>query len=154
VDPVIAVDDPRRQDVTALLERHLAFSHEVTPEGHVHALDVERLLDPSVTFFAARREGELLGVSALRELDALHGEVKSMHTAPTARRQGVGRAMVEYLLEIARARGYERVSLETGTMEAFAPARELYAVMGFTPCTPFGEYTANPHSVCMTLPLV
>ena len=150
---MIAEDNPLRPDVTALLERHLAFAHEVTPEGHVHALDVARLLDPSVTFFSARRDGELLGVGALRELDPTHGEVKSMHTAPAARRQGVGRAMVEHLLDVARARGHERVSLETGTMEVFAPARELYAAIGFTRCAPFGEYTENPHSVCMTLAL-
>ena len=150
---MIAEDDPLRPDVTALLERHLAFAHEVTPEGHVHALDVHRLLDPSVTFFSARRDGALLGVGALRELDPSHGEVKSMHTAPAARRQGVGRAMVEHLLAVARARGYDRVSLETGTMDAFAPARELYLAIGFVPCAPFGEYTANPHSVCMTLAL-
>jgi putative acetyltransferase len=147
---VIAPDDPRRADVTALLERHLAFSHEVTPEGHVHALDVERLVDPAVTFFSARRDGELLGVGALRELDPTFGEVKSMHTAPAARRQGVGRAIVEHLLVVARARGYDRVGLETGTMEAFAPARDLYVAMGFTRCAPFGDYTDNPHSVCMT----
>jgi putative acetyltransferase len=148
---VIAEDDPRRPDVTSLLERHLAFAHEVTPRGHVHALEVQRLLDPPVTFFSARRDGELLGVGALRELDPAHGEVKSMHTAPGARRQGVGRAIVEHLLGVARARAYERVSLETGTMDAFAPARELYAAIGFVPCPPFGEYTTNPHSVCMTL---
>jgi len=147
----VAVDDPRRPDVTELLERHLAFAHEVTPEGHVHALDVERLLDPSVTFFSARRDAVLLGVGALRELDPAHGEVKSMHTTPAARRQGVGRAMVEHLLGVARARGYERVSLETGTMDAFAPARDLYTAIGFVPCAPFGDYTDNPHSVCMTL---
>jgi putative acetyltransferase len=150
VGVVITEDDPLRPDVTALLERHLAFAHEVTPAGHVHALGVERLLDPSVTFFSARRDGVLLGVGALRELDPSHGEVKSMHTAPAARRQGVGRAIVEHLLAVARDRGYERVSLETGTMDAFTPARELYAAMGFTRCAPFGEYTDNPHSVCMT----
>ena len=150
---VIAQDDPLRPDVTALLERHLAFAHEVTPEGHVHALDVHRLLDPSVTFFSARRGSELVGVGALRELDPCHGEVKSMHTAPSARRHGVGRAVVEHLLQVARERGYERVSLETGTMDAFAPARELYAAIGFVPCPPFGEYTANPHSVCMAFAL-
>jgi putative acetyltransferase len=150
---VIAQDDPLRPDVTALLERHLAFAHEVTPEGHVHALDVHRLLDPSVTFFSARRDGELFGVGALRELDPTHGELKSMHTPPSARRQGVGRAMVEHLLEVARGRGYDRISLETGTMDAFAPARDLYAAIGFVPCPPFGDYTANAHSVCMTLVL-
>jgi putative acetyltransferase len=149
----IAEDDPLRPEVTALLQRHLIFAHEVTPEGHVHALDVERLVDPSITFFSARRDGELLGVVALRELDPKHGEVKSMHTASAARRQGVGRAMVEHLLAVARARGYARVSLETGTMDAFAPARDLYVAVGFTRCAPFGDYTDNPHSVCMTLRL-
>jgi putative acetyltransferase len=151
VDIVIAEDDPLRPDVTALLERHLSFAHGVTPEGHVHALDVQRLRDPAVTFFSARRDGELLGVGALQALDESHGEVKSMHTTPAARRQGVGRAMVEHLLAVARDRGYERVSLETGTMDAFAPARELYAALGFARCAPFGEYTDNPHSVCMTI---
>jgi putative acetyltransferase len=151
---VIEEDDPLRPDVTALLERHLAFAHEVTPEGHVHALDVHRLLDPSVSFFSARRDGELFGVGALRELDPTHGEMKSMHTAPGARRQGVGRAMVEHLLSVARARGYHRVSLETGTIDAFAPARALYTSMGFARCEPFGDYADNPHSVCMTLALV
>jgi putative acetyltransferase len=72
-----------------------------------------------------------------------------MHTTPAARRQGVGRAMIEHLLAVARTRGYQRVSLETGTMEAFAPARELYAAVGFVPCPPFADYTVNPHSVCM-----
>jgi putative acetyltransferase len=136
-----------------LLERHLAFAHEVTPEGHVHALEVHRLVDPSITFFSARRDGELLGVGALRELDPAHGEVKSMHTVPAARRQGVGRALVEHLVQVAWARGYERVSLETGTGDAFVPARTLYKAVGFTRCPPFGDYTDNPHSVCMTLAL-
>lgn len=149
----IAVDDPRAADVRALLERHLAFAHDVTPDDHVHALDVDRLVDPSVTFFSARRGGVVLGVGALRELDAGHAEIKSMHTAIEARGQGVGRAMVDHLLRVAAARGYERVSLETGTMDAFAAARALYAGAGFTPCDPFAEYTANPYSTCMTLEL-
>jgi len=153
VDLVVSEDDPSRPDVTDLLERHLAFAHEVTPEGHVHALDVQRLLDPSVTFFSARRNGILLVVGALRELDATHGEIKSMHTAPEARRQGVGRAIVDHLLDVARARDYDRVSLETGTMDAFTPARDLYTATGFTKCAPFGDYTDNPYSVCMTLRL-
>ena len=153
MDTVITEGDPRSPDVRALLERHLAFAHDVTPEGHVHALDVERLVDPSITFFAARQDGTLLGVGALRELDAAHGEIKSMHTVDAARGQGVGRAMVDHLVALARRRGYERVSLETGTYDAFAPARALYAATGFVVCPPFGDYTANPHSVCMTLAL-
>ena len=137
----------------ALLERHLAFAHEVTPAGHVHALDVERLVDPSVTFFGARHDGVLVGVGALRRLDDSHAELKSMHTSEAARGQGVGRAMVAHILEFAARSNYERVSLETGTMEAFAPARSLYAKAGFVPCEPFGNYTANPHSTCMTITL-
>jgi putative acetyltransferase len=151
VEVVIASEDPRTPDVRALLERHLRFSHEVTPAGHVHALDIEQLVDASVTFYTAREGGVLLGVGALRELDPAHGEVKSMHTAAAARDKGVGRAVLEHLVATARARGYDRISLETGTYDAFAPARSLYVAAGFVTCPPFGEYTDNPHSVCMTL---
>jgi len=151
VDVVIAVDDPRVEDVRALLETHLAFAREVTPPGHVHALDIDGVLDPAVTFFSARRGGVLLGIAALKRLDESHAELKSMHTAAAARGQGVGRAVVDHLLAVAADRNYQRVSLETGTMDAFAPARSLYATAGFTPCEPFGQYTANPNSTCMTI---
>jgi putative acetyltransferase len=153
-DLVISTDDPRSKDVRELLERHLTFSREVTPASHVHALDVEALLDPSVTFYSVRRGGALLGVGALRRIDPSHAEIKSMHTSREARGQGVGRAMVEHLLRVATQSGYDRVSLETGTMDAFTPARTLYAKVGFKPCAPFGQYTANPYSICMTLNLV
>ena len=151
MDVVIAVDDPRVDDVRALLEGHLAFSRAVTPPGHVHALGIDGLLDRAVTFFSARRDGVLVGVGALKRLDDSHAEVKSMHTIEAARGQGVGRAMVDHLLAVAADRNYQRVSLETGTMNAFAPARSLYTKVGFTPCEPFGEYTANPYSACMTM---
>ena len=151
MEVVIAVDDPRRDDVRALLEVHLAFSRAVTPPGHVHALGIDGLLDPAVTFFSARRGGRLMGIGALKRLDGTHAEVKSMHTSESARRQGVGRAMVDHLLAVAAACNYERVSLETGTMEAFEPARSLYSKVGFVPCEPFAEYTANPYSTCMTM---
>jgi len=112
---------------------------------------VDGLLDPTVTFFAARLHGTLLGVGALKELDPLHGELKSMHTVESARRQGVGLAMVEHLLSVAAIRHYERVSLETGTMPYFAPARKLYETIGFVQCEPFADYTTNPHSICMSI---
>jgi putative acetyltransferase len=147
---VIAVDDPERDDVRALLEQHLAFARSVTPPEHVYALDLDGLLDPSVTFFSVRAGGELLGVGALKQLDPDHAELKSMHTATAARRRGVGRAMVEHLLGVAAERGVRRVSLETGTMEAFAPARSLYADAGFAPCGPFGDYDESPTSAFMT----
>ncbi len=150
---VMATEDPRAEDVMVLLERHLAFAREVTPAGHVHALEVDRLVDPSVTFFSARREGRLVGVGALRRLDDTHAELKSMHTSVAVRGQGVGRAMVAHILTFAARSGYKRVSLETGTMEAFAPARSLYETAGFVDCEPFGDYTANPFSRCMTIAL-
>jgi putative acetyltransferase len=153
VSIVVGPDDPRADDVRALLERHLALAYDVTPPGHVHAFGVEQLVDPSVTFVSARRDGVLLGVGALRHLDGTHGEVKSMHTDAAARGVGVGRAVLDHLLSIASERGYRRVSLETGTYDAFAAARSLYASAGFHTCPPFGDHTANPHSTCMTLEL-
>ena len=149
----IAVDDPRAADVCSLLERHLAFAHEHTPPEDVHALDLSGLLDVSVTFFSARRGPELVGIGALKEIDDRHGELKSMHTSTAERGRGVGRAMVDHLVGVARQRGYRRVSLETGTMAAFAPARSLYARVGFMPCGPFGDYRPSPNSAFMTLPL-
>jgi len=155
VNLTIAVEDPRTADVVALLEQHLALMRATSPPGHVHALDVDRLVDPAITFLAARRatDGVLLGVGALKLLDASHAEIKSMHTAAEARGLGVGRAVLERLLALARERGCSRVSLETGTMDAFAPARSLYAATGFVTCEPFGDYTVNPYSTCMTLTL-
>jgi putative acetyltransferase len=150
---VFAIEDPRTEDIRTLLTAHLAFAHGVTPPGHVHALDIEGLLDAAVTFFSARRDNELVAIGALKQLDRTHAEIKSMHTTRAARGRGVGRALLLHLLSVAQSRGYRRVSLETGTMDAFAPARLLYATVGFVPCEPFGAYTANPHSVCMTLPL-
>ncbi len=147
----ISVDDPQAEDVRELLARHLQFARSVTPPEGVFALDVSGLLDPAVTFFSYRRGGKLLAVGALKQLDAGHGELKSMHTAVAARGQGIGQAMVDHLVSVARARGYRRVSLETGSMTAFAPARSLYARAGFTPCGPFGDYLLSPTSVFMTL---
>jgi putative acetyltransferase len=147
---VIAVDDPRTADVYALLGRHLDFARATTPPQDVHALDLDGLLDPAVSFFSARRDGELLAIGALKQIDDTHGELKSMHTAAAARRSGIGRAMVEHLVELARQRGYRRVSLETGTMEAFGPARALYETSGFTPCGPFDGYSPSPSSAFMT----
>jgi putative acetyltransferase len=149
----ISIDDPRAPDVRELLERHLAFSRSHSPPQDVHALDVDGLLDPAVTFFSFRLDGELLGVAALRRLDGGHVELKSMHTVQAARGRGIARAMLEHLIGVARDRGFHRVSLETGSMAAFAPARTLYASAGFTPCAPFGDYRPSPNSTCMTLAL-
>lgn len=149
----IAIDDPRADDVRGLLERHLEFARTHTPPEGVFALATDALVDPAITFYSYRRDGELLAVGALKQLDGTHGELKSMHTAQAARGQGIGRAMVEHLVAVARARGLARVSLETGTMAAFAPARALYARTGFTECGPFGDYRPSPTSTFMTLAL-
>lgn len=149
----IASDDPRADDVRALLERHLALMSEETPPEDVHALDVDGLLDPAVAFFSARSGGVLLGVAALKQLDARHAEVKSMHTASEARGQGVARALLDHLLGVARARGLERVSLETGTQAGFSAAHALYATAGFEVCGPFADYRPSVNSAFMTLAL-
>ena len=149
----IGPEDPRSPDVVALLERHLGFAHEHSPPEDVHALDVERLTGPGITFVGAREDGVLLGVGAVKRLDAGHAELKSMHTAAEARGRGVGRALLAHLVALAAAQGYRRVSLETGSMEAFAPARALYAAAGFTTCPPFGDYDPSRHSTFMTLHL-
>jgi len=146
----IAVDDPRKPDIVALLQRHLSFAHEVTPPEDVHALDLDGLLDPAVSFLSLREGDRLLGIGAIMDLGAGHMELKSIHTAETARGRGVGRAIVDRLLEVARERGAIRVSLETGSMEAFAPSRALYAAVGFVECEPFGDYSPSRASTFMT----
>ena len=149
----IAPADPREPDITALLTTHLDFSNLHSPPEHVHALDITGLLDPRVTFYSARDDGLLLGVGAIRELAPDHGEIKSMHTVSAARGRGVGRAILDHLLATARQRGYSFVSLETGTMDAYAAARSLYESAGFKVTPPFGDYWANDYSVCMSLEL-
>jgi putative acetyltransferase len=149
----IRADDPRRADVRALLARHLAQMLSASPPEHSFALDVDGLLDPSITFCSLRADGELLGVGALKQLDPGHAEIKSMHTAQAARGQGVGRAMLHHLLALARSRGCRRVSLETGTMAEFAAARTLYESAGFVACGPFGGYQPSEDNCFMTLAL-
>jgi putative acetyltransferase len=149
----ISVDDPRKPDVRALLEAHLALMLSATPPEHSFALNVDGLLDPAITFCSLRADGELLGVGAIKHLEAGHAEIKSMHTAHAARGRGVGRAMLDHLLGLARSRGYHCVSLETGTMAIFAPARALYASAGFVACGPFAGYQPSEDNCFMTLAL-
>ncbi len=153
IESEIAIDDPGAPDVRRLLATHLDFARGQTPPEDAHAMDVDGLLDPAVTFFSLRRDGELLAVGALKRLDAEHAEVKSMHTAEAARGRGIGRRMVEHLIAVAREAGYRRISLETGSMAAFAPARALYQSAGFELCQPFGDYRESVNSTYMTLRL-
>jgi putative acetyltransferase len=145
--------DPGSPAARVLIERHLAFARASSPPEDVHALDLEELRDADVTFFGIRDEDQLVCMGALKQLDDGHGEIKSMHTAEGLRGRGVGGAMLDHLLTVARARGYGRVSLETGTMAAFAAARRMYAAAGFVVCEPFADYPVSANSVCMTLEL-
>lgn len=149
----IAVDDPRREDVLTLLQRHLDFARAASPPEDTHALDLTGLLHPSVTFLSLRDQGRLLAIGAIKSLDETHMELKSIHTAEEARGNGAGRAIVEELIATARTRGATRVSLETGSMEAFAPSRALYQRLGFVECEPFGDYSPSRNSTFMTLEL-
>lgn len=151
MDLTIAADDPAAEDVRAVLAGHLAFARTVTPAEGVFALGVEGLVDPAVAFFSARLDGRVVGVGALKGLDDRHAELKSMHTVAAARGRGVALALVDHILAVATDRGFRRVSLETGVMEAFAPARALYTKAGFRPCARFGEYVDSPTSACMTV---
>jgi putative acetyltransferase len=149
----IEIDDLSRPEIHALLNEHLKSMYELSPPESVHALDLERLRRPEITFWSAWDGVVLLGCGALKELSRKHGEVKSMRTPNALRRRGVGRAILAHIVEVARSRAYERLSLETGSMEAFKPAQKLYEAFGFTYCGPFGEYIEDPNSVFMTLRL-
>jgi putative acetyltransferase len=146
----ISEDDLFGVEIQALLEEHLAEMRRISPPESVHALDLARLRQPDITFWTVWSENELLGCGALKELDLQHGEIKSMRTAAAHRRKGVAQAMVRHVLDEAQRRGYMRLSLETGSQEAFAPARRLYASFGFVLCPPFGGYTDDPNSIFMT----
>jgi len=149
----ISPDDPRTADIRELLGRHLDFAYSHPGAEHVHALNIDGLLDPAIAFFSYREGGGLLAIGALKQLAPGHAEIKSMHTAQAARGRGIGRAMLDHLIGLARERGCNRVSLETGTIPAFAPARALYASAGFLACGPFGDYAESPFNTFMTLTL-
>ncbi|MEJ7811294.1 MAG: GNAT family N-acetyltransferase [Gemmatimonadaceae bacterium] len=147
------MDDSR---VIELLRTHLARATAETAPGSAHALDLSGLRAPDVTFWSAwesEARATLLGVGALKQLTAGHGEVKSMHTAEAMRGRGVGSALLRHIIGSAREHGMSRLSLETGAWPYFAPARALYARHGFVECPPFGDYRPDPNSVFMTLTL-
>ena len=146
----IRVDDPRAGPCVRLLNEHLADVAVHSPPESVHALDVDALCAPQVTFWTAWAADALLGCGALLELDPRHGEIKSMRTAREHLRQGVASGLLRHMIEEAERRGYRRLSLETGSMQAFAPARALYARFGFVSCPPFADYVPDPNSVFMT----
>jgi putative acetyltransferase len=150
---LIRRDDLTGPEIRALLEEHRANMFRLSPPESVHALDLDRLRRPEITFWTAWADGALVGCGALKELDHRHGEVKSMRTVTTRRRAGVGRAILTTIVEEARVRSYARLSLETGSHAAFEPARRLYESFGFSSCGPFGDYVDDPNSTFMTRPL-
>ena len=146
----IRTDDLSGAEIRELLQEHIQSALLHSPPESVHALDVAGLRKPQVTFWTAWENAELLGCGALNELDSQHGEIKSMRTATPHLRKGVARRLLSHIIDEAKLRGDRRLSLETGSMEAFAPARKLYAGFGFTYCGPFGDYIEDPYSVFMT----
>jgi putative acetyltransferase len=145
----IRIDDLSGPEIRELLEEHLANMRSISPPESTHALPIEGLRQPEVTFWTAWENGELLGCGALKEVEAGHGEIKSMRTVSRHLRKGVAKALLDYIIDEAMRRGYRRLSLETGSMEAFEPARQLYARAGFTYCEPFADYREDPNSVFM-----
>ena len=149
----IRIDDLTGEATVALVRRHLAGMHELSPAESVHALDVSALQDPAVTVWSAWRRGDLAGIGALARLSDTDGEVKSMRVPATHLGTGVGRAILRHILAAARSEGLTRVWLETGSDAGFLAARTLYASEGFTECEPFGSYRPDPASTFMTRPL-
>lgn len=149
----IELDDLSRPAVHDLLREHLANMYEISPPKSVHALDLAKLRAPDITFWTIWEDSLLLGCGALRELTPTHGEIKSMRTPKALRRRGAGRAILAHIVAEARRRGYQRLSLETGSQDFFKVAQQLYESVGFTYCGPFADYKPDPNSVFMTLEL-
>lgn len=146
----IRIDDLSGPEIADLLREHLHSMTLHSPPESIHALDIEALRRPEITFWSAWEGSELMGCGAIKELDFRHGEIKSMRTASAHLRKGVAAALLRHILDEADRRDYRRLSLETGSMDAFAPARKLYASFGFTECAPFADYVEDPYSVFMT----
>jgi len=149
----IRIDDLTSTEVHALLNEHLQNMFELSPPESVHALDLDKLRAPDITFWTAWDGHTLMGCGALKELSRTHGEIKSMRTPTALRRRGAGRLILAHIIAVARSRGYQRLSLETGSMDAFKPAQQLYEQSGFSFCGPFGDYVEDPYSVFMTIQL-
>jgi putative acetyltransferase len=146
----IGVDDLSGPEIRALLQEHVDEMRSISPPESVHALDLAGLRKPEITLWSVRDPDGLVGCGALKELDAVTAELKSMRTARTATRRGVASTLLTHIVEQARRRRYERLYLETGAEDFFAPARTLYTKFGFQPCAPFADYTNDPNSVYLT----
>ncbi|RSD28415.1 GNAT family N-acetyltransferase [Mesobacillus subterraneus] len=149
----IKIDDLTGSEIISLIQEHLHGMTLHSPPESIHALALDELKKPEITFWTAWDDGQLLGCGALKDIDNKHGELKSMRTASAHLRKGVAQAMLEHIMKEAQRRGYQRISLETGSMDAFQPARKLYEKYGFQYCPPFADYEEDPNSVFMTLKL-
>ena len=146
----IIQDDLTGPEIQALLQQHLDNMHEISPPESIHALDLEALRAPDITFWSLWENEELLGCGALKRFTPDHAEIKSMRTDPAHRRKGVGRTMLQHIIAHAESAGYSRLSLETGSQPQFQPARALYQTHGFQECPPFANYQPDPNSTFMT----
>ena len=150
MEPVITTEKSLSDELAHVLQAHWLFCTSSTPIEHVYALDASKLFSPDITVFGARINGELVGVGAIRKLDAHHAELKSMHTLAKSRGSGVGKAMVAHIEQFAKEQGVKRISLETGATEPFKPARQLYESLGYQDCEAFGDYVLSEDNTCMT----
>jgi putative acetyltransferase len=149
----IRTDDLSGHATRALITAHLAGMHETSPAESVHALDLEALRHPAITFWSAWIGDDLAGIGALKQLDAQRGELKSMRVDDRFRGTGVGRAILRHIIQDARDRGLTSLWLETGSTPEFLPAQRLYESEGFVVCGPFEDYSLDPFSVFLTRPL-
>ena len=146
----IRVDDLSGPEIAGFLEDHIRDMRSVSPPESKHALDLEGLRKPDITFWTVWENHQLVGCGAIKELDSTHGEIKSMRTRASHRGKGIGSFVLKHILSVAKERGYRRVSLETGSMAFFEPARRLYTSHGFRDCAPFANYKEDPNSVFLT----
>ncbi|TCV24411.1 GNAT family N-acetyltransferase [Vibrio crassostreae] len=150
---IIKLDDLSGGEVIGLLEEHLADMYATSPPESVHALGLDGLKSPEITFFSAWKDSQLLGCVAIKELDTQHAELKSMRTSQFARKSGVASQLLQHVLDTAAIRKYQTISLETGSEDYFKAARNLYEKFGFGYCEPFADYILDPHSQFMSIEL-
>ncbi|MFD0412055.1 GNAT family N-acetyltransferase [Kitasatospora sp. NPDC127116] len=146
----ITTDDLSGPEIARFLDEHVQQMRAISPPESTHALDLDALRRPGITFWSVRDDGVLVGCGALKQLDADHAELKSMRTAPLRKRSGVASLLLEHIITEARRMGFTKLSLETGTPDFFLPARKLYEKFGFVPCEPFADYRPDPNSAFMT----
>lgn len=147
---VIRIGELRHKEIISLLQEHHEDMLLHSPPESVHALDISALEAPNITFWSLWLDNTLAGVGALKEIDTTHGEIKSMRTSTNYLRKGIAGKLLDHIINQANIRSYKKLSLETGTMDAFLPAQKLYQRFGFEVCEPFDDYKEDPYSMFMT----